>query len=96
LIVPDKKYYNYNLSAVERVLTNRGIELSDIPHYLNTTNSDILPPSSITNMKEGAKMLMKHTSANNPIFIQIDSDADGYTSSAVLINYLNYLFPFFV
>lgn len=96
LIVPDKKYYNYNLSAVERVLTNRGIELSDIPHYLNTTNNDILPPSSIANMKEGAKMLIKHISANNPIFIQIDSDADGYTSSAVLINYLNYLFPFFV
>ena len=96
LIVPDKKYYNHNLSAVERVLTNRGIELSDIPHYLNTTNNDILPPSSIANMKEGAKMLMKHVSANHPIFIQIDSDADGYTSSAVLINYLNYLFPFFV
>ena len=96
LIVPDKKYYNHNLSAVERVLTNRGIELADIPHYLNTTNNDILPPSSIANMKEGAKMLMKHVSANHPIFIQIDSDADGYTSSAVLINYLNYLFPFFV
>lgn len=83
------------MSAVERVLTNRGIELEEIPHYINTTNEDILPPSSINNIREGATMLIKHIAANDPIFIQVDSDADGYTSSAVLINYLTELFPYY-
>lgn len=31
-------YENIPLSAVERVLTNRGIERQDISHYLNTTD----------------------------------------------------------
>lgn len=41
-------------------------------------------------------MLIKHIKANNKIYIQVDSDCDGYTSAAVLINYLNCLFPSFV
>lgn len=40
-------------------------------------------------------MLIKHISQNDKIFIQIDSDCDGYTSAAALINYLNCLFPSF-
>lgn len=41
-------------------------------------------------------MLAKHIQNNDKIFIQVDSDCDGYTSAAVLINYLNRLFPYFV
>lgn len=47
-------------------------------------------------MKEGAKMLISHIGRNDKIFIQVDSDLDGYSSAAALINYLNYLFPHFV
>ena len=85
----------YNVSAVERVLTNRGIKLSEINHYLNTTDDDILDPLLIDRIKEGAQMLIKHISNNDKIFIQIDSDADGYTSSAALINYLNCIAPYY-
>ena len=80
-------------SAIEQVLLNRGIKSQDIIHYLNTTDEDILDPSIIMNIEEGAKMLIRHISQENKIFIQIDSDADGYTSSSLLINYLNSLFP---
>ena len=45
------------------------------------------------NIEEGAKMLIHHISQEHKIFIQIDSDADGYTSSSLLMNYLNSLFP---
>ena len=85
----------YSVSAVERVLTNRGIKLSEINHYLNTTDDDILDPLLIDRIKEGAQMLIKHISNNDKIFIQIDSDADGYTSSAALINYLNCIAPYY-
>ena len=41
-------------------------------------------------------MLIYHISQEHKIFIQIDSDCDGYTSASLLINYLNCLFPGFV
>lgn len=85
-----------NTSAIEQVLLNRGIKSQDIIHYLNTTDEDILDPSTIMNIEKGAKMLIRHISQEDKTFIQIDSDADGYTSSSLLINYLNSLFPGYV
>ena len=41
-------------------------------------------------------MLIKHISQEDKVLIQADSDADGFTSCAVLVNYLNRLFPAFV
>ena len=85
-----------NTSAIDQVLLNRGIKSQDIIHYLNTTDEDILDPSTIMNIEQGAKMLIRHISQEDKTFIQIDSDADGYTSSSLLINYLNSLFPGYV
>lgn len=81
-------------NVVDILLSNRGIE--DINHYLHTTNEDILDPLLLGNMNNGAKLLIQHISLNHKIFIQVDSDCDGYTSAAILINYLYKLFPAFV
>ena len=62
-------------------------------HYLHVTEDDILDPRCIANMETGAQMLLKHLGANDKIFIQIDSDVDGYTSAAALINYINFFAP---
>ena len=83
-----------DLSPIEQVLHNRGI--TDTEHYLNTDILDILDPLLISNMEKGAKMLIQHISANDKTYIQVDSDCDGYTSAALLINYLYALFPHFV
>ena len=80
-------------SALYRVLKNRGIE--DPYHYLHTTDEDIIPPETITNMKEAAACLVQHIFAEHDIFVNIDSDCDGYTSSAFLINWLYKNFPGF-
>ena len=83
-------------TAVEQVLANRGISPENVEHYLHTTDADILNPIMIMNMREGAAMRVKHISQNDKVLVQIDSDCDGYTSAAALINYLNCLFPGFV
>ena len=83
------------ITAIERVLTNRGIPLNEVEHYLNTTDDDIIDPLKLNNVHEGAIMLIKHIERRDNVLIQIDSDCDGYTSAAVLINYLNCLFPAF-
>ena len=84
------------LSAVEQVLFNRGIDPENVEHYLHTTDEDILNPQMIMNVEEGAKVLVKHIAQNDKVLVQIDSDCDGYTSAATFINYLNCLFPGFV
>ena len=84
------------LTAVEQVLANRGIVPENVEHYLNTTDEDILSPMLIMNIEEGVKVLIRHIAQGDKVLIQIDSDCDGYTSAAALINYLNRLFPGFV
>ena len=84
-----------SLSAVEQVLFNRGINPTDLNRFKYPSQNEVLDPSLLENMVEGAKMLIKHIGQNDEIFIQVDSDCDGYTSAAILINYLNCLFPHF-
>ena len=85
-----------SLSITEQIFLNRGFILEDISHFLNTTEDDIIEPSTIARMREGAQMLVRHISENHNVFVQIDSDCDGYTSAALLINYLHRLFPSFI
>ena len=84
------------MSAVEQVLFNRGIKLEDMDRFKYPSQNDIVDPLKLEHMHEGVQMLMKHVGQNDKIFIQVDSDCDGYTSAAILINYLNCLFPHFV
>ena len=86
----------FQMSAVEQVFANRGIDPNVLQQYINANLSDILDPASIKNMEEGVKLLIKHIAANDKIFVQVDSDCDGYTSAALLLNYLHDLFPVFI
>ena len=47
-------------------------------------------------MREGAKMLIKHINNDDKAFIIVDSDCDGYCSSAIFLNYLNRHFPHWI
>jgi hypothetical protein len=62
-------YEHIPMSAVERVLTNRGIKREDIPHYLNTTDQDILNPLLLDNMQEGAAMLARCIRDGKTLFL---------------------------
>lgn len=81
------------LTAIEQVLINRGISNSDIRLYLNLNDSVIQNPYDLNHIKLGAKRLLNAIVKQETIYIQVDSDCDGYTSAAVLINYLYRVFP---
>lgn len=85
-----------NYSTIEKVFAARGLTPDDLEHYLHTTDADIIDPTRLCNVKEGATMLIKHIAANDPMTVIVDCDADGYTSAALFINYLNCLFPAYV
>lgn len=75
---------------------NRGIDPAEVGHYLSPTEQDTYNPLYLTNVKEGAKLLAKHIGQGSKTMIIVDSDCDGFSSAAVLINYLNRLFPHYV
>lgn len=86
---------DYRLTEFEQVLFNRNIDLSNIKEFKNPTDNQMNSPLLLDNIKEGAQLLVSHIAQDHEIFIQVDSDCDGYTSAAILINYLNKLFPAF-
>lgn len=83
-------------SPIGIIMNNRGIKSKDIYHFSNPTEQDIISNSLLRNMTAGIKILIKHIKQNDKIFIQVDADCDGYTSSALLLNYLYDLFPYYV
>lgn len=91
LINPPNHYY----SAKQQVLINRGIAEQDLVHYMNLTDADISDPFSFgkQTVTEACELLMHNVAFKNKICIIVDSDCDGFTSSAILINYLYDLSP---
>lgn len=85
---------NPKYTTIEQVLTNRGIKLEDVHHYLHTTESDNLSWSLLKNTQSAAKLLLAELSLEDArIHVQIDSDCDGMTSAALLLNYIHAILP---
>ena len=87
---------NPDWSAVEQSLHNRGIQ--DIEHYLNTTEEDVNKPEAFGEevLRAAAALIIQTVQSNKAMAVIVDCDCDGYTSSAILINYLHDLFPGYV
>ena len=92
------KPINENYSTIEQILTNRNIKHEDIKQYLNTTDENISSFNAF-----GKDALWKAFCAigtciaeDQKALVIVDSDCDGYTASALLINYLYDLFPAWV
>ena len=85
LQVPNK---NYN--GQQQILVNRGIELEAVEHYTHLTDNDIFPPEIFGNdlLLQAANILFKTIEDDKDICVIVDCDCDGYTSSAIFINYL--------
>ena len=91
---PSNKY-----NAQQQILINRGIDEKDISHYMNLTDDDINPPEALgEELLKNAAAAVRATldQPDKEIVVIQDSDCDGYTSSAILINYLYDLYPTWV
>ena len=84
---------NENYSPMQQILVNRGIDVKDIEHYLKTSDADILNPDLLDNMVEGVKRLISAIKNQEKMFLIVDCDADGFTASAALVNYIYKVFP---
>lgn len=86
---------NPKYSTIEQILTNRHIDINEVYHYLNTTDKDINPPEALgeDKLNAAARCLVQHITKSSKALVICDCDCDGFTSAALLINYLHDLFP---
>jgi single-stranded-DNA-specific exonuclease len=77
-------------TAIETVLLNRGILKEDIHHYLNTTDEDIYDFNLLGKdaLMRAGFILMDAIENKENCLIVIDADCDGFTSAALMANYL--------
>lgn len=86
---------NKNFSTIQQILFNRGIKQNDIQHYLSLSDNDINDYKLFgeQNLKAAARILAATILNKQDAFVVIDSDVDGFTASALLLNYLHDIFP---
>ncbi|MDY6058413.1 MAG: DHH family phosphoesterase [Candidatus Onthovivens sp.] len=89
---------NKNYLALEQILINRGLSENQIYDYLNLSSEVVSSPIMLNeeDLKQGLTVLLKNIKNNKKIIIIVDCDCDGYTSSALLVNYLYKIFPTYV
>jgi single-stranded-DNA-specific exonuclease len=72
------------------IFKNRNVE--NIIEFMCPNESYLLNPFDLDNMQDGIDLLLSHINNKNKILIIVDSDADGFTSAAILYNYLKMVF----
>ena len=87
--------FDENTPMLNRVLINRGVPINELRHYMNTTDRDINDFLSLgeDDLKQAAVHLCNTIQEDKSCLIIVDADCDGYTSSAILINYLHHWVP---
>lgn len=87
-----------DISPLAQVLINRGIPINELHHYTHTTDNDISEPEMLgeDKLRAAASRMVQAISKNEKVIIIVDCDCDGYTSSALLMNYLHDFAPSWV
>ena len=78
-------------TSTEQVLYGRGI--TDIQSWLNANMDNVASWNTLDNIEEAVYTLTFTITQNLDACIIIDPDVDGYTSAAILVNFLYSLYP---
>jgi len=83
---------NFTTNYLENLLTARGV--TDIKEFLNPSRQQLNNPQLLDNITEGANLLKEilHTD-NSKILIIVDCDVDGFTSAAIIYQYIKLIAP---
>lgn len=77
-------------SALTQVLINRGLKIDELDTWLNANENQIYD-ESLFGQEMVDKLVQRVIQAKDNednITVVVDSDADGFTSAAIFINYL--------
>jgi single-stranded-DNA-specific exonuclease len=75
-------------------LLTLGVKKEDLPVFMyGPKEEDEGDPFKLVNMERALKTVYDAAEAGKEFFIQVDSDVDGYTSSAIFISYMKSRYP---
>lgn len=86
----------FSSSVIETILINRGMDKDKISHYLSSSaDVDIAPYTDLgeEKIKKSIKLIQNAIEQNLKGIILVDCDCDGFTSAAILANYLYKIYP---
>lgn len=74
---------------LKEFLLERGV--TDIEGFLNPNSSFLQEPEGLANIKEAAFKLLSYVQGKSKILVVVDADVDGFTSSAIIYQYIKKL-----
>lgn len=77
------------LDPIAKILYTRDTDYG----FLNPSPNDELPYTDLENIEAAARRILKAVVHQEKVYVQVDSDCDGYTSAALLLNYLHLFAP---
>lgn len=86
-----KLYSNDNSeNTLRHILANRGLTSEQINKYCNLTENDIHSPLffGLDLLEKGYRMLNEAVKGGQRVLVVVDSDCDGFTSAALIMNYI--------
>ncbi|MBR4155376.1 MAG: hypothetical protein IKU01_01555 [Bacteroidales bacterium] len=78
---------NFHKDYGRELLKARGV--SDLEEFLNPTSKSLNDPLLFDNIEKGAELLDRIIKEKGKILIVVDSDCDGFTSSAIMHQYIH-------
>ena len=82
---------NFKSNYGENLLKARGVE--DVKKFLNPTEDCLQDPANLNNIHKGATLLINTVDNKGRILIVVDSDTDGFTSAAIIYQYIHRMNP---
>ena len=87
-------FQDKNIDYIEQYLCSLGIDKKDIISFVDRPREeDLDKPQSLSNIDEAVRTAWYQLTHGAKVFVIVDSDTDGYTSSSILINYIRRRFP---
>ena len=79
-----------NENTLRHILANRGLTPEQINKYCNLTENDIHSPLffGLDLLEKGYRMLNEAVKGGQRVLVVVDSDCDGFTSAALIMNYI--------
>lgn len=70
---------------MESVLIDNGVKEEDVASFLRPLKKHTHDPFKMVNMDKAVSLIHKHIKNKSKIFVKVDPDVDGFTSSSTLI-----------
>lgn len=88
-----KQEIEHGAGCGKRLLMARGINQYDLESYLSPDKGLMYNYKGLDNIDIATATLKKHIDKDSNIFIQVDSDMDGFSSAALMYLYIKKLNP---